>query len=74
MKKIWVIFTVLSILAATHISPVQAISESQSEAIQELLDETSKKSGETGLSLSIVDGDEVIYFSSGYANRKTEDL
>lgn len=73
MKKIWVIFTVLSILAATHISPVQAISESQSEAIQELLDETSKKSGETGLSLSIVDGDEVIYFSSGYANRKTEE-
>lgn len=72
MKKITVIFIVILILFAAFTRPVHALTEEQSIAIQRLLDETSRKSGTPALSVSIVDGDETLYFSSGYANRERE--
>jgi CubicO group peptidase (beta-lactamase class C family) len=73
MKKIIVL--VSAILMALILSlecTIQsyAMSNSQSEAIQSLLDEASKTSGVPGMSVSILEGESTHYFASGYADRK----
>ena len=46
------------------------MSDSQSAAIQALLDDACRISGVPGMSISILADDEVFYFSSGYADRE----
>lgn len=45
-----------------------ALSDAQSEAIQTLLDDACRISGVPGMSISVLANDEVLYFSSGYAD------
>lgn len=47
-----------------------ARSDAQSDSIQTLLDDACRISGVPGMSLSILANDEVLYFSSGYADRE----
>jgi len=69
MKKIIVLFTMLVLLVG-YITPSFAMTDEQATAIQALLEEACKKSGVPGMSVSIVVEDEVLYFSSGYADRE----
>lgn len=70
MKKIIVTMIVSLILFTGFATPVYALSDAQSVAIQALLDDACRISGVPGMSISIVDGDETHYFSSGYADRE----
>ena len=70
MKKLFVSLIAILLFFTVSTKQIYALSEDQSEEIQLLLDDASHISGVPGLSLSIVDGDETIYFSSGYANRE----
>lgn len=67
MKKI--IVTAL-ILFAGFATPVYALSDAQSMAIQALLDDACRISGVPGMSISIITGDETVYFSSGFTDRE----
>ena len=71
MKKIVVLIIIALVFLAYAGSPIPgyALTNDQSSAIQELLDEACGKSGVPGMSLAILSGDEVRYFSSGYADR-----
>nr|WP_314463662.1 serine hydrolase domain-containing protein [uncultured Clostridium sp.] len=70
MKK--TITFVLTILILFSVFPTQsyAMSNAQSAAIQTLLDDACRISGVPGMSISILDEDEVFFFSSGYENRE----
>lgn len=70
MKKIIVIIVASLILLAGFATPVYALSDAQSVAIQKLLDDACRISGVPGMSISIISGDETFYFSSGYADRE----
>lgn len=70
MKKIIVFIIVALILFSGSAIPSYALSDSQSNSIQKLLDDACRISGVPGMSISILSNDEVLYFSSGYADRK----
>ena len=70
MKKIIVTIVTLLILFTGFVTPVHALSDAQSVAIQKLLDDACRISGVPGMSISIISGDETFYFSSGYADRE----
>jgi len=52
-------------------APVYAMSNAQSSAIQAFVDEARYKSGVPGIAVSVRVGNEVRYFTSGYANTET---
>lgn len=70
MKKF--IFTTIALfmLLTSFTTPVYSLTDEQSIAIQKLLDDACRISGVPGMSISIIQGDETFYFSSGYANRE----
>lgn len=68
MKK-FIVFVISALVLFSRITSY-ALSDSQAEAIQKLLDDACRISGVPGMSFSIIDGDETLYFSSGYADRK----
>ncbi|WFR60240.1 serine hydrolase [Anaerocolumna sp. AGMB13025] len=70
MKKNIVTAMVSFILFAGLATPVYALSDTQSMAIQTLVDNACHISGVPGMSISIIDGDEMLYFSSGFADRE----
>jgi CubicO group peptidase (beta-lactamase class C family) len=70
IKKFIVTTIVSLILFAGFATPVYALSDAQSMAIQTLLDDACRISGVPGMSISIIDGDETFYFSSGFADRE----
>lgn len=70
MKKIIVFMIALLILFTGFATPSYALSDSQSDSIQTLLDDASRISGVPGISISILANNEVLYFSSGYADRE----
>ena len=69
MKKIIVIMIASLMLFTGFATPVYALSDAQSAAIQALLDDACRISGVPGMSISIITGEEMFYFSSGYADR-----
>lgn len=70
MKKFIVFTLTIFLIVSTFATQTYALSDSQGEAIQGFLDEACRKSGVPGMSVSILDNNEVFYFSSGYANRE----
>ncbi len=70
MKKFTVFALTIFLIFSTFAMQAYALSDSQGEAIQKFLDESCRKSGVPGMSVSILNEDEVLYFSSGYANRE----
>lgn len=72
MKKIIVFVIVALILFTGFAAPSYALSDSQSDSIQTLLDDACRISDVPGMSISILTKDEVFYFSSGYADRERE--
>ena len=62
---VFAVFTSLSYALSNY-----ALSDTQSVAIQTLLDDARRISGVPGISISIIDGDETFFFSSGYADRE----
>ena len=70
MKKIIVFVLTIFILFSGFATQSYALSDSQSAAIQALLDDACRISGVPGMSISILADDEVFYFSSGYADRE----
>ncbi len=70
MKKIIVFIIAALTLFSGFATPGYALSDSQSNSIQTLLDDACRISGVPGMSISILANDEVLYYSSGYANRE----
>jgi CubicO group peptidase (beta-lactamase class C family) len=70
MKKFVVTTIALLMLFTSFTVPVFSLTYDQSLAIQTLLDDACRISGVPGMSISIIQGDETFYFSSGYANRE----
>ena len=70
MKNIIVFVIAALILFSGFTTPSYALSDSQSHSIQTLLDDACRISGVPGMSISILANDEVLYFSSGYADRE----
>lgn len=71
MKKYIGVVILLFSLVVLGMQNVRAMTEEQFEAIQALLDEASRKSGAPGISVGIVDGEDVYYFSSGDVDEAT---
>ncbi|MFC4598076.1 serine hydrolase domain-containing protein [Cohnella hongkongensis] len=70
MKKMIVFMIASLILFTGFATPSYALSNSQSDSIQTLLDDASRISGVPGISISILANNEVLFFSSGYADRE----
>ncbi len=70
MKKTLAFVLTTLIVFAGFTTSRHALSDAQSDAIQALLNETCRLSGVPGMSVSIINGDETLYFSSGYADRE----
>lgn len=70
MKKIIVFVIAILILFSGFETPSYALSDSQSDSIQTLLDDACRISGVPGMSILILANDELLYFSSGYADRE----
>lgn len=70
MKKIIVFIIAALTLFSGFATPSYALSDSQSNSIQTLLDDACRISGVPGMSISILANDEVLYYSSGYADRE----
>jgi len=70
MKKAIVFVLTILILFSAFVTQIYALSDAQSAAIQALLDDACRISGVPGMSISILADDEVLYFSSGYADRE----
>ncbi len=70
MKSIIVFVIAALILFSGFATPSYALSDSQSDSIQTLLDDACRISGVPGMSISILANDEELYFSSGYADRE----
>ncbi len=68
MKKLFIFVIAVLILFSVFVTPGYALSDSQSNSIQTLLDDACRISGVPGMSISILANDEVLYFSSGYAD------
>lgn len=70
MKKriaLWLLSVLLCVGCA---APGYALSQTQAESIQALLDEACRVSGVPGMSLALLTGGEMLTFSSGDANRE----
>ncbi|MFJ7646858.1 serine hydrolase domain-containing protein [Lysinibacillus sp. NPDC097279] len=72
MKKIFIFILMIFILFSGFSTQSYALSDSKSAAIQALLDDARHISGVPGMSISILVDNEVLYFSSGYADREKE--
>lgn len=72
MKKIFIFILMIFILFSGFSTQSYALSDSKSAAIQSLLDDARHISGVPGMSISILVDSEVLYFSSGYADREKE--
>lgn len=70
MKKTMGFVLAILILFSVFTTQSYALSNAQSAAIQALLDDACRISGVPGMSISILDDEEVFYFSSGYADRE----
>lgn len=70
MKKFIITAFLSFILFAGFTIPTYALSDTQSMAIQTLLDRACHISGVPGMSVSIIEGEETFYFSSGFADRE----
>lgn len=70
MKKTIIFIVTILILFTGFTTPSYALSNEQSDSIEALLDDACRISGVPAMSISIIADDEVIYFSSGYANRE----
>ncbi|OZQ67526.1 serine hydrolase [Paenibacillus sp. VTT E-133280] len=70
-KSIVFVLTILILLSGFATQSYASLSDTQSGAIQALLDDASRISGVPGMSISILADDEVFYFSSGYADRES---
>ncbi len=70
MKKIFIFTLMIFILFSGFSTQSYALSDSKSAAIQALLDDARHISGVPGMSISILVDNEVLYFSSGYADRE----
>ena len=70
LKKIVVAAMGSLILFAGFATPVYALSNAQSMAIQTLLNDACRISGVPGMSVSVIAGEETLYFSSGFADRE----
>lgn len=70
MKKFLVTMMTLLILFSGLTASAYALSDEQSASIQQLLDDACRISGVPGMTLSIRNGGETRYFSSGYADRE----
>ncbi|WP_059049920.1 serine hydrolase domain-containing protein [Paenibacillus senegalimassiliensis] len=71
LTKKLIITTIASLILVVGLATRgYALPAAQSEAIQTLLDDARRVSGVPGISVSIIDGDETFYFSSGFADRE----
>lgn len=70
MKNIIITIAALFIVFVVFPLPSYALSDTQSVAIQTLLDDACRISGVPGISIAIIDRDETFFFSSGYANHE----
>lgn len=71
LTKKLIITTIASLILVVGLATRgYALPSAQSEAIQTLLDDARLTSGVPGISVSIIDGDETFYFSSGFADRE----
>ncbi|WP_440962250.1 serine hydrolase domain-containing protein [Paenibacillus nitricinens] len=70
-KSIVFVLTILILFSGFAAQSYASLSDTQSGAIQALLDDASRISGVPGMSISILADDEVFYFSSGYADRES---
>ncbi|WP_346064653.1 hypothetical protein [Lacrimispora amygdalina] len=68
MKKAITLVLIILILFSSFPTQSNAMSDSQSAAIQTLLNDACRISGVPGMSISILDEDDVFFFSSGYEN------
>ncbi|MCR8644960.1 beta-lactamase family protein [Paenibacillus sp. N1-5-1-14] len=69
-KTIVFVLTILILFSGFATQSYASLSDTQSAAIQALLDDARRISGVPGMSISILADDEVFYFSSGYADRE----
>lgn len=70
-KTIVCVITILIVFSGFATQSFASLSDTQSVAIQALLDDASRTSGVPGMSISILADDEVFYFSSGFADRES---
>ncbi|WP_152393016.1 serine hydrolase domain-containing protein [Paenibacillus guangzhouensis] len=70
-KTIVFVLTILILFSGFTTQSYASLSDTQSAAIQALLDDASRISGVPGMSISILADDDVFYFSSGYADRES---
>jgi len=70
-KTIVFVLTILILFSGFATQSYASLSDTQSAAIQALLDDARRISGVPGMSISILADDEVFYFSSGYADRES---
>jgi CubicO group peptidase (beta-lactamase class C family) len=70
MKKAIAFVLTMILLFSGFQTQSYGMTSEQSEAIQVLLNDACRLSGVPGMSISILDNDEVSYFSSGYADRE----
>ncbi|WP_340391778.1 serine hydrolase domain-containing protein [Paenibacillus sp. FSL E2-0190] len=70
-KTIVCVITILIVFSGFATQSYASLSDTQSVAIQTLLDDASRISGVPGMSISILADDEIFYFSSGYADRES---
>jgi len=62
----------LTVFAVNSVNTEQALSEEQKYAIQTLISDAQRISRVPGISVSVVQGDETHFFSTGLANREVE--
>ncbi|OMD03578.1 serine hydrolase domain-containing protein [Paenibacillus sp. FSL R5-0636] len=70
-KTIVCVITILILISGFATQSYASLSDTQSAAIHALLDDARRISGVPGMSISILADDEMFYFSSGYADRKS---
>lgn len=70
MKKIIILIMTALILFSKFPITSYALSDSESDSIQTLLNDACRVSGVPGMSMTILEDDDVFYFSSGYADRE----
>ncbi|KAA1191552.1 serine hydrolase domain-containing protein [Paenibacillus sp. B2(2019)] len=70
-KTIVFVLSILILFSGFATQSYASLSDTQSAAIQALLDDARRISGVPGMSISILADDEVFYFSSGYADRES---
>lgn len=70
MKKIIILIMTALILFSKFPMTSYALSDSESDSIQTLLNDACSISGVPGMSMTILEDDDVFYFSSGYEDRE----